>query len=153
MGSRSLAVSLAAVVAALLAAAPAARAGNNGQQVALSYFSSGNCAAVGPPTNVTITGHNQNNQLVTWHQNSTAVMADNHYANGWWWRGGVTVSWTKRGTAQRYSTNAWIPSYDEPANTIGSFEMWKDIVAVDCRGSLRKASSQFVVHGDGGHAI
>jgi hypothetical protein len=146
------------VVLGICASPPLAQAAYNGQQIALDYFQtpsnwpvppSSRCARYGPPTNVTIAGHNQFGQFVTWRQNWPGVFQDRTYVKNMWWRGAVTVSWVKLGTSQRYRTVAFIPQYNQTAGAQFSFEMWPDVVAVDCFGSLRKTGTVFaVVSGD-----
>jgi hypothetical protein len=134
---------------------PAAYAGTNGQQIALDYFTTstpfGNsCARYGPATNVTVTGYNQNGSLVT--SPALSTWPDRVYLQGWWWRGGATVTWTKGGTTSRYHTVAFIPQYNQTAGVVGSFEMWPNIVAVDCYGSLRKVGTAETQVNDNGWA-
>jgi hypothetical protein len=145
-------VAVLVVVATVCAAAPIAHAGTDGQQVALDHFSD-RCAD-GPPTRVVISGHNQDGRFVTWRQTRRSVLGDGWVLRGWWWRGAVRVSWVKRGASRRSSVIAYVPQYDDDPGADFSYEQPKDVVSIDCHGSLRRLPpAHIAVPPDGFHEL
>ena len=116
------------MTAILATAAPPANAGTNGLQIDLN-IPYGRCGAYGPAADVTITGPNQNGQVVTWRRPGS--FPTGAYIANWWWRGRVTVVWRKDGTANYYRTTAYVPATHDA--TLGRYQ---DIAFVNCTGTI-----------------
>jgi hypothetical protein len=129
--------SLLVLVGSLTGTAASAQAATDGQQVAfdLKY---GYCPTYGPATNVTIVGSNQNGRTSVWHYGN-GVFPNGAYVANWWWRGNIRVYWRDAKNGLYYSTGAFVPQWDDK-----SFEMWNDIVTIDCHGSLRGVETKVI---------